>query len=58
MEDKQSQVCSNWNFEGNKLVNSKRIKEVYNIGGTTKVQGIKEHKGDLYFVHAGKFYKN
>ena len=37
IEDKQAQVCENWNFEGNRLVNSKRIREVYNLGGTTKI---------------------
>jgi len=58
IEDKQSQVCENWNFEGNKLVNSKRIREVYNLWGTTQIQWIKEYKWDVYFVHSGKFYKN
>jgi len=52
IEDKQAQVCENWNFEGNKIVNSKRLREVYDVAGTTQVQGIKEYEGDVYFVHA------
>lgn len=58
IEDKQSQVCENWNFEGNKLVSSKRIREVYNLGWTTQIQWIKVYKWDAYFVHSWKFYKN
>ena len=42
IEDKQSQVCENWNFEGNKLVNSKRIKEVFNVNSTKQIQWIKK----------------
>lgn len=58
IEDKQSQVCENWNFEGNRLVNSKRMKQLYNLWGTTQVQGIKEFEWDVYFVHDSKLYKN
>lgn len=58
IEDKQSQVCENWNFEGNKLVNSKRIREVYNVSSTKQIQWIKVYKWDVYFVTDWKFYKN
>ncbi len=58
IEDKQSQVCENFNFEWNRLINSKRLRELYNLWGTTQIQGIKEYNWDVYFVHAGKFYIN
>ena len=58
IEKKQAQICENWNFEWNKIVNSKRMRSIYNLWGTTPIQGIREFEGNLFFVHAGRLYKD
>lgn len=58
IEDKQSIICENWNFEGNRLINSKRIKEIYNLDLPGQIQEIKEYEWSVYFVHGWKLYKD
>ena len=58
IQDKQVLVCENWNFEGNRIITSKKIKEKYNLWGTTPIRAITKYGDDIYFTHWAKIYKN
>lgn len=58
IENKQFIKLENFNFKGNKLVNSKAFELAYDVWGTTWIKGILEEDWDIWFVHNAQIYKN
>jgi len=59
IEDKQFIKLENWNFKWNKLVNSKSLEELFNVGWNTEIQALyKTWSNEVFFVHWDKLFKD